>query len=97
MKFKKGNTDRGFSLIEFQDKNERECSVQDSSSAGECSIWIGVDNTGDHIKGPGGKTNEHVGARMHLTQSMVEELLPILAEFAEKGTVSEIKLKKMKP
>jgi hypothetical protein len=46
---------------------------------------LGIDNTGPQIEGPRGEKNEHISARMHLTQSMVKQLLPILKEFAKSG------------
>lgn len=82
---KRDKNTRGFGVITFSDLYEQECSLQDSSLATEAAIWIGVDNTGAHIHGPNGTPNEHVKARMHLSQSMVKQLLPYLTKFAETG------------
>lgn len=36
-------TNRGFSLIEFKDRNNHKCTLQKSSIANEDCIWLGVD------------------------------------------------------
>lgn len=79
----KGEGSRGLGLITFVDKYHQECSLQDSSIATEPCIWLGVDSTGPSIPGPSGMVNEQVGARMHLTKAMVQQLLPFLKKFAE--------------
>ena len=82
MKVKK--TQRGFSLIEFEDRYKQKCSLQKSSLATEDAIWLGV-----HIGIPaelGGK-GEDVNARMHLTRKQVKALLPHLQAFAETGSI----------
>lgn len=40
------------------------------------------------IKGPSGVFSEDIFSRMHLTQSQVEELLPVLERFVKTGTIS---------
>lgn len=88
-----GSTERGFSHMKFMDRYGQECSMQHSSLANESSIWLGVDNTGKHLTGPSGKTNEQVSARMHLTQAMVKQLLPYLTAFAKTGDYTQVKKK----
>ena len=80
-----GKTGRGFGLIKFDDRYAQQCSLQDSSLATEPAIWFGVDNTGPQINGPVGMKSEEVHVRMHLTQAMVQQLLPYLTKFAETG------------
>jgi len=70
---------RGLGHIKFDDRYGQTCSLQDSSLATEAAIWFGVDNTGPQMG------NENVKSRMHLTQSMVKQLLPFLITFAETG------------
>lgn len=82
---KRSETERGFGHIKFSDRYHQKCSLQDSSLATEPAIWLGVDNTGPVINGPSGQKNEQVGARMHLTQAMVKQILPYLKEFARTG------------
>lgn len=36
-------TERGFALIEFEDRNKTKCSIQKSSLATEDAIWLGPD------------------------------------------------------
>lgn len=47
--FKFGNTLRGFDLIEFQDRNGRECTLQKSSIADEECIWLGQGENRMHL------------------------------------------------
>jgi hypothetical protein len=94
-------TERGFAITKFRDKNGESCSLQESSLVDdEGCIWLGCNDIG--LKkftpgegwsdvplqndGPGGIA--HIAnTRMHLTQSMVAELLPALTYFAEHGTL----------
>lgn len=83
---KKETISRGFGLIRFLDRYGQVCSLQDSSLATEAAIWLGVTNTGDVIEGPVTReSNEDINVGMHLTQSMVKQLLPYLQKFAETG------------
>lgn len=70
-------TQRGFARIEFTDFNGDACSLQKSSVATEDLIWLGC-NEGTHVDG-------HCLARMHLTRTMVADLLPLLQRFVETG------------
>lgn len=82
----KDSSPRGLGCVTFLDKYHQVCTIQDSSLATEAAIWLGVSNTGISLKGPSGQPNEDVNSRMHLTQEMVKQLLPILTEFAKKGS-----------
>lgn len=70
-------TNRGFLVEGFADLYNAPCSIQESSLATQRAIWLGVDDT------------THGGfkdyGRMHLSQDMVKELLPVLEYFAENG------------
>lgn len=93
----RSTTSRGFGLIEFKDRNGVECTIQESSECyKEGLIWFGAKDIGlKHFKAYKGwkdvelvnTIEEHYVAnnRMHLTQSQVKELLPILMHFAETG------------
>lgn len=70
-------TDRGFYRGEFEDRYGKKCSIQESSLATEKAIWLGC-NEGDHVDG-------HCLARMHLTQDMVADLIPLLDHFLYEG------------
>lgn len=70
-------TERGFQVARFKDRYDSECSIQNSSLASEDAIWLGVD------KGFDGKEC----TRMHLTRKMVKELLPLLKDFVEHGSI----------
>ena len=71
-------TERGFEYAEFVDRYGQKCSLQKSSLATEDAIWFGVDVD---------LNGEEVNARMHLTQEMVEQLLPILSSFYSSGNL----------
>jgi len=100
---KLSKTNRGFNKIKFEDRYKEECSIQDSSLATEAAIWFGVDNPSLMMMASHGQENgtgwikiplhENVTimpTRMHLTQSQVKELLPILQRFAETGTIGDV-------
>jgi hypothetical protein len=76
---------RGMACFLFNDMYGQRCSLQQSSLASEGAIWFGIDSTGPHMEGPGGSRNEQVSARMHLTQTQMQRLLPFLQHFAKTG------------
>jgi len=78
MKFEPAN-DRGFQKGSFKDLYGEECSIQESSLATEACIWLGCNH--ETID----KQGRHCGARMHLTQDMVKDIIPILQYFVETG------------
>lgn len=96
-------TNRGFAIAEFTDKYGAKCSIQQSASSLQDSIWLGVDDADPKImatdaKKLGIETDVKGGwvkyeipkevllaTRMHLTQEMVKELLPLLKKFAKTG------------
>ncbi len=47
--YKFNATNRGFSLIEFTDRNGRECTLQKSSSADAECIWLGQGSDRMHL------------------------------------------------
>lgn len=69
-------TQRGFGYVKFNDRYGSKCSLQESSLVEPC-IWFGVDKA---FEGSGPGT-----MRMHLTQEMVSELLPLLHAFVDTG------------
>ncbi|MCP4741455.1 MAG: hypothetical protein GY871_04395 [Actinomycetales bacterium] len=90
--FKHTFTQRGFGRIEFIDRYGDECSVQESSLATERCIWLGISDAKPQICTPGKGWSEvplpegtFIGSRMHLTQGMAAELIPILQHFVETG------------
>lgn len=95
-------TQRGFSKIEFRERNGVICSIQKSSIADDDCIWFGANDLGvkEFKSGSGWKdrvdldvhTMEHHFSgnnRMHLTLDMVEKLLPILEHFVATGEVKK--------
>ncbi len=93
-------TQRGFGVVTFKEDHGEDCSIQISSAIREESfIWIGMDKPSTanvtskdnplqsvHVNIP---EPIHVYARMHLSQSMVGELLPILEHFHKTGKLPE--------
>lgn len=85
-------TPRGVTRIEFTDRYGVRCSLQVSSLASEAAIWFGVNNPDPKVCVPGQgwvpvplPEGTVCKDRMHLTQDMVKELLPLLQQFAETG------------
>ena len=76
----------------FRDVQNKECSIQDSSSV-EPMIWIGVDNPTPRYDSSTGKGGANfplpegvtVSGRMELNKEMVKQLLPHLIHFSENG------------
>lgn len=69
-------TQRGYMRGEFSDRYGARCSIQESSLATEDCIWLGCDsNDGSAM----------LGSRMHLTQEMAAQLIPLLQYFVEHG------------
>lgn len=85
-------TERGFTLIDFDDYNGVRCSLQESSLADADAIWLGCNEAKPRQLIPGKGWVEiplpegHIAnTRMHLTREQVAELLPHLQKFAETG------------
>jgi hypothetical protein len=72
-------TERGFMRGDFVDRYGEKCSIQESSLATEPCIWLGQnEGTHHHVTGS-------CSARMHLTQEMAAELIPLLQRFVAQG------------
>jgi len=88
MDIDEGQIERGFDRIEFRDYYGAACSLQYSSLATDQAIWLGVDRDeyGNEMSvRDDGLGNAIPGGRMHLTRSMVAELLPYLQRFVTEG------------
>lgn len=99
-------TNRGFLRGEFKDRNGASCSLQESSIADdEGCIWLGCNDIGlmkfEPGKGwlavelqndPPHGIRHQANTRMHLTQTMVAELLPALVYFAVHGELPQYAL-----
>ena len=97
MELKKSKTNRNFHLIEFKDRYNKKCSLQESSLAEEAAIWFGVDDPEPKIlasKTEAGGTgwvpyeipkDVQLTTRMHITQNQMKKMLPYLQKFAETG------------
>lgn len=94
MEFKEFKNERGFKGITFEDRYD-ECVIQESSldsGDGEKHIWFGLSQAKPEfmIKEQGWfdyplPTEVKINTQMHLSQSQVKELIPILTKFAETG------------
>jgi len=94
-------TSRGFAKTEFIDRYGEVCSIQESSLATERAIWFGVNEVVPQVcvRGEGWKKvpiphDALISGRMHLTQQMVKDLLPMLQVFAETGYLTDPKKEK---
>lgn len=72
-------TKKGQLRAEFRDRYGALCSIQESSIPGEECVWLGVDVT---IEG-----EELRNGRMHLTQDLARQLIPVLRHFARRGSL----------
>ncbi len=89
-------TGRGFAVAEFKDSKDQECSIQESSIAGDACIWLGIDDVEviDYAGTPKVIELKKLGGdvramgRMHLTQKQVAELLPLLNMFVQTGLLT---------
>lgn len=95
-------TSRGFRISKFKDEYGVECTIQESSIIEEEGhIWFGPAalnlkklQNGWHdvqfpLPGDTADTKYSAHTRMHLSQSQVKELLPLLTHFAEHGYLPE--------
>lgn len=93
-------TNRGFSIAEFEDYHGHKCSLQRSSIIEPDCIWLGMNEPDFQEEGwhPVYKArcrpwklpdNIHAFSRMHLTREQVAELLPYLQRFVETGELYE--------
>ncbi len=86
---------RGFKVIEFMDRYNVGCTIQESSLCD--AIWFGVNEAEPKIlasdimeDGTGWAkypipNNVLINTRMHLTVDQVRELIPILQKFVDTG------------
>lgn len=75
-------TNRGFTVYNFRDSYDKECSLQQSSICDdeEC-LWLGCDrNAPPHL-------GHEMSPRMHLTQSQAKWLGKMLIAFSKNGTL----------
>jgi len=72
-------TKKGQLRAEFRDRYGALCSIQESSIPGEDCVWLGVDVDieGDEVR----------HGRMHLTQDLARQLIPVLRHFARRGSL----------
>jgi len=95
-------TNRGFTIYPFVDRYEVPCSLQESSLATEACVWLGVDKLKLQVKGwhpewperyrdmtEEEQKNILVAGRMHLTQELAAELIPLLQHFVDTGELPE--------
>lgn len=70
-------TSKGLLVGEFKDRYGAECTIQESSLAGEDCMWLGisVNSQGEHV----------ALGRMHLTKDMARDLIPLLRHFVRTG------------
>ena len=87
-------TNRGFDIINFEDRNGNKCSLQKSSIATEDCIWLGCDDADPKVLKDGRwqsveMPEEYIAnTRMHLSREQAEELLPYLVNFVNSGDLT---------
>lgn len=87
----KSRTNRGFSIINFNDLYDVECSLQKSSLATEDAIWLGVDDADPKIIDGIGWVPYDIpddvilNTRMHLNREQAKKLVDAINVFIETG------------
>jgi hypothetical protein len=76
-------TQRGFKRAEFVDRYGAKCSIQESSLATEYCIWLGCESETVDLQG------RPCGARMHVSQELAAELIPLLQVFVATGLLPD--------
>lgn len=72
-------TKKGLLRAEFRDRFGALCSAQESSFPDEDCLWLGIEVDIHGAEAPHG--------RMHLTQAMARQLIPVLRYFARTGNL----------
>ena len=88
-------TNRGFNYLIFQDSNGQDYSLQESSSATQPKVWLGIEDPHPKVLMKHGwrdinldeiaKQQVHLSTRMHLTQEQARELIQHLQKFVDTG------------
>jgi len=93
---KVGKTDKGFNIIQFEDRNGESCSLQESSDAADVAVWLGMNDPSPTHLVPGGGSKDYplpkevwVASRMLLTWEQVKELVIYLQRFVDTGSLVE--------
>lgn len=99
---KRDTTSRGFGIFCFTDGSGTQCNIQESSACrDEGLIWLGAAQLNVQVMKDNGWETLNIeklpdvtsvcgNERMHLTQSNVKELLPLLTYFAEHGVLPNV-------
>lgn len=96
---KKRVTNRGFGVLEFKDRNDVECSIQESSLGSEKALWLGPNEGNPKILAS--KTKEGgtgwvpykipedvlLTTRAHLTRPMVKKIIVHLERWLKTGNL----------
>lgn len=96
-----GTTNRGFSIIEFEDANGEACSLQKSSLATDDCVWLGCKEIGlkhfiayrgwEDVPTPHTQADHWVANnRMHLNREQAAMLASLLQRFAETGELDQL-------
>lgn len=84
-------TGRGFQIIEFRDRYDTPCTLQQSILAdfnppGSSAVWLGVDRQDGQHDGMFDAANQ---TRMHLDLKQVKQLIAVLEMWVETGSFYE--------
>lgn len=93
--FEVGRTSRGFAIVTFQDTHSVQCSIQESSAAGDGHIWLGCNEANPRhcVKGVGWQKlelpeNTVCDTRMHLSRAQAAKLIELLQKFVDTGRIA---------
>jgi hypothetical protein len=89
------STHTGFVCVDFDDLHANKCTLQKSSATLYDAVWLGIASPEINIMIDGGwkalaiPEGAAVNSRMHLSQKMIRDLLPLLQHFADTGELPE--------
>lgn len=83
MKLKPKKNEHGRNYVEFQDAYDNSCSLQESGASAP-HIWLGCEKNVE----PHHVTGDELSPRMHLSQTQVKALLPLLKKFIKTGVIA---------
>lgn len=92
-------TNRGFTLITFEDIYSNKCSIQKSSLASESALWIGIDRATPKMLASDLRTDlkgwvdypmpegVYIQTRMHINIEQAKEIIEVLQLFVKTGDI----------
>lgn len=94
MEIEVGKTSRGFDLIEFVDRYDAKCSLQESSLATEPAIWFGCNDADPKIMASDAK---RLGIFTHTDSGWISYPIPSEVSFNTRMHLTQDQVKELLP